>query len=126
MKTIKFSSSLIQEVLSGRKTVTRRPVAGNMHYSKWNEGDTVVALEPNGNEGALLEITSIGVESLACLTEKDALDEGFYDVQDGRGRVLRTARECFRISWDFFYGNGSFASNPQVYVIEFKRIEVPA
>jgi len=73
-----------------------------------------------------LEITGVRVERLQEITEKDAIAEGVEKLPD---YVLDPAphRCCRHIEgycqlWESINGDGSWAQNPWVWVIEFKRI----
>lgn len=65
-----------------------------------------------------LEITDVRVERLNSITESDAEAEGVTDT--GFGDLLV---DGFRYLWKSIYGEESWAANPWVWVIEFKRIE---
>lgn len=82
-----------------------------------------------------LEITGVKVERLNEITDKDAIAEGIeavgepeafgsYVVQVGRleGRYS-TARSLFSGLWESINGPGSWAANPWVWVVEFRRVE---
>jgi hypothetical protein len=74
-----------------------------------------------------LEITSIRVERLQDISEADALAEGILfqkliaEPGDELGR-----RPPFRELWESINGCGSWATNPWVWVIDFKRLEQPS
>lgn len=74
----------------------------------------------------LLEITNIRVERLNKITEKDAEAEGCVstavlteDKQDYTGLY---ASEHYARLWEKINGEGSWRTNPFVWIIEFKRI----
>lgn len=87
----------------------------------------------------LLEVTDVRVERLQAITEDDARAEGvepfFARFQEiGRDQRITTGelaadgehRASFACTWDEIYGDGaSWKSNPWVWRIGFKRIEVP-
>lgn len=67
-----------------------------------------------------LEITGIRVERLQDITNNDALDEGTPDL-----RTIENGwdmRRCFQELWEQINGAGSWAENPWVWVIEFKKV----
>ena len=67
-----------------------------------------------------LEITDIRVERLQHISEKDAVKEGL--ISDEINQI--TAAENFENLWDSINGKKyPWASNPWVWVIEFRRIE---
>jgi len=68
-----------------------------------------------------LEITGLHVERLQDITNNDALDEGTPDL-----RTIENGwdmRRCFQELWEQINGVGSWAENPWVWVIEFKRVQ---
>lgn len=66
-----------------------------------------------------LEITGVKVERLLNIKHNDALAEGVeYDVSKEDGSPLMR----FRKLWDSINSKGSWASNPYVWVITFKRV----
>ena len=67
-----------------------------------------------------LEITGVRVERLQDITNNDALDEGTPDL-----RTIENGwdmRRCFQDLWEQINGAGSWAENPWVWVIEFKKV----
>lgn len=66
----------------------------------------------------LLEITDVRVERLNSISEVDAEAEGVTDTGYGDSLV-----DGYRYLWKSIYGEESWAANPWVWVIEFKRIE---
>lgn len=65
-----------------------------------------------------LEITGVRVERLNSITESDAEAERVTDT--GFGDLLV---DGYRYLWKSIYGEESWAANPWVWVIEFKRVE---
>lgn len=93
---------------------------------------------PRGLSRITLEITGVRVERLRDISEKDALAEGVDQsslwVPGPRGTLIPqegktltgshpTARHAFSCLWESINGDGSWARNPWVWVIEFKRLE---
>lgn len=82
----------------------------------------------------LLEITAVRVERLNAITGADAIAEGIEERFDGqyldydwklKGGSIHTygdPRESYRSLWQSINGRGSWALNPWVWVIEFRRI----
>ena len=76
-----------------------------------------------------LEITAVRVERLQDITEADALAEGVK--LDECGHAIREdddiawggARSAFAELWASLHGADSWASNPWVWVVEFRRVE---
>jgi hypothetical protein len=79
----------------------------------------------------MLEIVSVRVERLQDITEEDAKAEGV--IHDDCSTVLwknytnkmssyDTARSSYASLWEKINGDGSWDSNPWVWVIEFKRV----
>lgn len=67
-----------------------------------------------------LEITSVRLESLHEISRGDAMQEGcpFPNMANGAD-----PRRWYEGLWDVINGLGSWAKNPWVWVIEFRRIE---
>lgn len=88
----------------------------------------------------LLEITAIRVERLHEISEQDAIAEGIecikwpdssvkhpsYTTKSPSGkRIESLGAKCSYLSlWESINGRASLESNPWVWVVEFKRIEV--
>jgi hypothetical protein len=71
----------------------------------------------------LLEITGVRVERLQDTSEEQAEAEGigFLRAAPDFDETL-TAKQLFEILWDHINGNGAWAANPWVWVVEFKRV----
>lgn len=67
-----------------------------------------------------LEITGVRVQRLWGITEEDAIAEGMQMV----GPAAITDRGSFALLWESIYGKGSWAANPFVWAVSFKRLEV--
>lgn len=81
-----------------------------------------------------LEITAVRVERLNDISEEDARAEGVKPAGDmlpdypdtfltPKGDFA-TAKVAFQRLWQSIYGEESWAANPWVWVIEFRRLEV--
>lgn len=82
----------------------------------------------------LLEITDVRVERLHSISERDALREGLfqlpasgrYCLQPGMqyfGMASYSAKEVYSWLWASIYGEESWAANPWVWAITFRRVE---
>jgi len=71
-----------------------------------------------------LEIVSVRVERLTCITEEDSKAEGARkDVYyKGASKEPNSHVMAYEQLWDSIAGEGSFHENPWVWVVEFKRI----
>ncbi|HCF5866104.1 TPA: hypothetical protein NIH49_000682 [Pseudomonas aeruginosa] len=71
----------------------------------------------------LLEITAVRVERLQDITEDQAIAEGIDTHPMGfYGNGCITAGGAFLELWESINGDGRWAANPWVWVIEFKRV----
>lgn len=70
-----------------------------------------------------LEVTGVRVERLQDISEQDALSEGitYHDLPNNGLDPMR-ARTWFRGLWESINGPGSWALNPYVWVIQFRRL----
>ena len=64
-----------------------------------------------------LEITGVRCERLNDISESDAMAEGVASNDES------TARMSYARLWETISGPGSWAANPWVWVVEFKKIE---
>lgn len=72
-----------------------------------------------------LEITGVRVERLHDISESDAIAEGVrHDPADLERGMAYTPTDLFLNLWESINGKESLESNPWVWVIEFKVIEV--
>jgi hypothetical protein len=65
-----------------------------------------------------LEIVAIRVERLQDISESDVVAEGIASAPAGEYGVA-----AYRSLWNKLNGDGSWTSNPWVWVIEFKRLK---
>ena len=79
----------------------------------------------------LLEITAVRVERLQDISEQQALAEGISPLSSGRfhcgydeeGEVTsKSPITAFAWLWNSINGEGGWAANPWVWVVEFKRV----
>ncbi|MCB0680074.1 MAG: hypothetical protein KDC32_03855 [Saprospiraceae bacterium] len=75
-----------------------------------------------------LEVEAVRVERLQDISEADAIAEGvtiedIHKIGYGAGENRPPAIRAYRDLWESINGAGSWASNPFVWVVQFKRIE---
>lgn len=72
-----------------------------------------------------LEIVGVRVEQLNAISEADARAEGVEETFDTAGgcHERTTAKENYAALWNDINGPGSWAANPWVWVLDFKRVE---
>lgn len=74
-----------------------------------------------------LEVTTVRVQQLQEISEADATEEG-VTIEDHHkrgycsGESLPPAVRAFRDLWESINGDGSWAANPWVWVVEFRRL----
>ena len=144
-RSITFSKSMMEAMLAGRKTQTRRlaiRIPGKTRYrnhedqpkeSVWNiakPGDVLrCGPTPRRPPVAHAIITATRKESLHEITEADAFAEGimqvgaFYSASPtSRHLFAATPLEAFRILWESLHGPGTWARNPRVVVLTFRML----
>ena len=67
-----------------------------------------------------LEITDVRVERLQDVSPEDAIAEGITLGDCKRNNCGSVS--CYRMLWESINGAGSWAANPWVWVVEFKRV----
>jgi len=72
-----------------------------------------------------LQITGVRVERVQEISEEDAKAEGAQEMHlDNLGQTWKTYQRGFESLWDSINsGDKSWAANPFVWVIEFRRVE---
>ncbi len=70
-----------------------------------------------------LEITGIRVERLQDINESDALAEGIDPKFPPDEQVANAAMMRYADIWESINGPGSWAANPWVWVVEFRRMK---
>jgi hypothetical protein len=73
----------------------------------------------------VLDITDVRVERLNDISEEDAVSEGVEEFAR-KNRLIGYWTTSFARLWDSINGPESWAANPWVWVIEFKRVELEA
>lgn len=83
----------------------------------------------------LLEITAVRVERLQSISDEQARAEGISPLSTGRfhcgldeeGQITsKSPVTAFAWLWNSINGEGGWAENPWVWVVEFKRLEATA
>lgn len=72
-----------------------------------------------------LEIESVRVERLQDISEEDAIAEGCKDWMEPWRPGSLSARVLYSKLWESINGPGSWAKNPWVWALNFKRVEEP-
>ena len=85
---------------------------------------------PRAASRITLEITGVRVERLQNISEADAIAEGiergncnWRDYMDHPFNDFTNPRRSYRSLWESINGLESWAANPWVWVVEFKRVE---
>jgi hypothetical protein len=76
-----------------------------------------------------LEITEVRVERLRDISPEDCWAEGIQEMRDAgdeNGELRGSVKQDYQALWESINGPGSWAANPWVWVVEFKRLEQPA
>jgi hypothetical protein len=71
-----------------------------------------------------LEIVSTRIERLNEISEEDAKAEGVKGALVSEEGVHCAYKTAYAVLWDEINGKGAGASNPWVWVVEFKKVEV--
>ncbi|MBJ2110888.1 hypothetical protein [Proteus terrae] len=99
-----------------------------IHRASW-DGDELVGWTPSIHmprwaSRITLEVTDVRVEQLNDISNDDAKSEGcWYGRGGGVPDKALTPSDQFPTLWEEIYGDGSWSSNPWVWVIEFKKAE---
>lgn len=76
-----------------------------------------------------LEVTGVRVARLQHISEADAIAEGCHDSDGAPTQELSgTARGAYALLWDDLNADRGYGwdANPWVWVVEFRKVEVPA
>ena len=95
---------------------------GNPQRGDWTRPRPSIHM-PRHLSRILLEVTAIDVERLQDISAEDATAEG-VDFAGHSPEILRdySPDERFSMLWETINGDGSWNSNPWVWVVEFKRV----
>lgn len=84
---------------------------------------------PRGLSRIALEVTAVRVERLQDISEEDAKAEGIerssggpWRAYDAEGGYCYSAVDSYRSLWESINGPDSWAANPWVWVVEFRRV----
>ncbi len=110
-----FRPMLIERILIGEKTVTRRPIPPGSPKACRYESGHVYAIQPGMARPAVarVEVLRVNTEPLGSIDDDDAVREGFAN------------RAQFVAYWRDLYG-GTFDADALVRRIEFRVTEVLA
>jgi hypothetical protein len=101
----------------------------------WQHGWRPSIHMPRWASRIALEIVNIRAERLQDITEASAIAEGVEQMAIGRESTglwldyssslyaFTSARDSYRSLWESINGDGAWAQNPWVWVIEFRRVE---
>lgn len=102
-----LSLAAYRQRLSGHHKCRKMPA---IHMPRWASRIT-------------LEITGIRMERLQDISESDALAEGIDPKFPPDEQVANAARMRYADIWESINGPGSWAANPWVWVVEFRRMK---
>mgnify|MGYP003896954981 CR=1 FL=1 len=98
-----------------------------------NDGKVPAIFMPRWDGRITLEVTAVRVERLQDISEEDARAEGIEPRHNAKwpngdpGYMHDVARRTFASGWDSINGKRApWASNPWVWVVTFKRLELAA
>ena len=78
---------------------------------------------PRAASRITLEVERISVERLQDITEEDARAEGVTVSKSiASDRVWPQYKDAYKVLWESINGEGSWAKNPWVWVVEFKKL----
>ena len=100
---------------------------GKRHFAYKADGEVSGAYQwkrsthmPRAASRLTLEVTGVRIEPLNDITRGDAMAEGcpYPNMKDGP-----SPRDWYRYLWEEINGDGSWAANPWVWVVEFRRVD---
>lgn len=106
---LKFNEKMMQALLDGKKTVTRRKEPKDIC-----EGLFVAAVCSTTNDRILIKCTNRYPQKLSEMTQEDAWKEGFCTLEEFNEEIAG------------IYGQEYLESNPTMWVYEFKVVGKPA
>jgi hypothetical protein len=88
-------------------------------------GKTRVSIHmPRWASRITLQITGLRIERLTDISAEDAIAEGAVADDYQWSHVNSMCRDKFRDLWESINGKGSWADDPWVWVVQFKRVSV--
>lgn len=96
-----------------------------IHYIEREKNWRPSVFMPRHASRITLEITGVRVERLNDISEEDSIAEGCDESKSDSAISqgwYEKPRRAFMRRWEFINGAGSWAKNPWVWVIEFKRV----
>jgi uncharacterized protein YhfF len=128
---IKFKTQMIERILDGSKTHTRRIIfcIENIFTPNWEIGDRLIVCDEMGlqvSPSLKIEIIDLCIQRLNDISEEDARREGFPDPQGLNIKYPDRARYWFRGLWNDIYSEDKtkqWDANPYVWVYSFKKAE---
>jgi hypothetical protein len=116
------------EAIWWRASLSAHPEGYAACFGKWRPSIHM----PRWASRILLEVVSVRVERLNDCSEADAVAEGCTKNHNGYywggphpvngTKQMATARKAYCDLWESINGAGSWAANPWVWVVEFKRV----
>ena len=104
-------------------TVYRADTNRDLGWAKWSPSIHM----PRNLSRITLEVVSVRVERLQDISEEDAISEGMEIKQEARIAAYVAQDSPGRMEfWDFWksiHGPDSWAENPWVWAVEFRRLE---
>lgn len=111
----------------GAYKAIRTGANGTPYVSNWGWRPSIHM--PRRASRITLEVTGVRVERLQDISVADAIAEGVNIHPDHHSKPresIYSPVQAYRDLWESINGPGSWEANPWVWVVEFKRIEVPA
>jgi len=115
MKTIKFTNEMIERILEGKKTETRRPIKGQPKYTLGRE----YRIEGTDIVVYIKDISAHELQDMSY-ARGDYWSEGIIPRHDRNCEIQQ-----FMDIWNGIYGDTEYSwrNNPFVYVYTFKLVK---
>jgi hypothetical protein len=121
----KYNGTKIADIQVDDRRWVNYPASGNI----WDAQRRAARFMPRWASRILLEIVSVRVERLNDISDEDARAEGvlwdpmgWMDYAHNDGRRKSSSRQSYQTLWEYINGPGSWAANPWVWCISFRRI----
>ncbi|UQN10300.1 hypothetical protein [Deinococcus sp. QL22] len=135
-----FTLGVIPLEMEGGSLLKRGPIIETGHFQGWQQAAWYDGTEdpwgwfserkrmspiymPRWASRITLELTSVEVQRLQHLSEKEARAEGVFPAGQIESKYRGEGRDLFRQKWDQLNGKGSWDANPWVWNINFKRVD---